>query len=135
MKLIEIRLNNGTEIAACMLHQACTYGGEVDADNYEFQNKFVMDGVEEVSKDVLGDFPVFVVAPDVEKNEDGSEQFPAIECGARFWSFILDPDNEYDYLVTIIVWFQDELFTRIPSHIEEQIKRIDWERMAAPARW
>ena len=133
MSLFEVTLHDGTVIECDQLCQHETYDDDIRASNFEFKNRFVLDGLEFSATHHFGDRPVFVVEPKRLRNQDGSEQFPAMICLGKFRSFIMDQSSPFDYLVLSIVWFQDTLFQELDPEIKEKIRAIDWHNLAAGA--
>ena len=60
-------------------------------------------------------------------------ELPAVACLAVFWSYPPARDRDEDYSYLKVVWFQGEFALPVDPQAEEQLRAMDWNRLATDA--
>ena len=86
-------------------------------------NHFIIDPLQH-AKDHYADEPHYAMKKEV------LQRLPLLTCFARFISDPLGAEPDEDGSELGIVWYQDEFAMPVDEVVIEQIKTLDWEKLA-----
>ncbi|MBC7768697.1 MAG: hypothetical protein H7124_07910 [Phycisphaerales bacterium] len=135
----EIRLNSGRDVRLWELRQKATYEGLLEGLPTTRLNNIYLDRLiaEHQKTDpakscyLLAPQELPIELPPGETYPFGAPaKLPSVTCTGRFRSMKSARDVSLDYSELVVIWLQDEFAMPIASDVVEQIKALDWEKLA-----
>jgi hypothetical protein len=125
--LFEFESSMGRPIWSKCFHQEVTYSGMLIGSPSKKVNDFILGNLVRRAKEMFGDFPVIILNADVQVDANGEERLPPIVCVSGFET-IAQPGNRNAFL--IIVWFEHSIEPRLPERTLDQMRNLDWDKIA-----
>jgi hypothetical protein len=133
-----IELASGRLIHLCELNQSFTYKGLIlGVPTHKINQAFIARALEQAGKGREG--TPYIIEP-TEKPFEGdwhldsdsgpAVALPSVKCVGLFESGTGPQGSTLEESWLLIVWFQDEFALPIQPEILEQIKAVDWDRVA-----
>jgi hypothetical protein len=134
----ELVLQTGRALSLTFLKQWLVYGGQLEGLPTREKNQYkVADALTQARTLKTGE-PYLIAPretpipyPPGRKYPFGDPaKIPSIGCIGRFHSHQHARDSAKDYSELVVVWFQDDFAFPIDPTVLEQLRQLEWERLA-----
>jgi len=131
MKIVEVILDDGTEIWASAIHGQATYAHVYEGLPTTESNKgYLAHFPQRIERIFHGPFPVHVVEPDRRKTGEKFmgrevEYLPPVWFAAEFYKGAMDT-------CLAVVWFQHDPYPIPSDSVRRQLASVNWAEHAEP---
>jgi hypothetical protein len=132
---LKIELESGRSIRIAHLVQWETYAGLLCGRPMSESNDERLAKLRDEARKLVGDLCVPVVIQPERKTTPSGEWLPKVSCIAVFNSTALARTDSEPYSSLAIAWLQDEFALPIAPAVMGELRRIDWEALAADWCW
>lgn len=138
---MEIIFKNNLSVRINVIHQERTYSGLLEGLPTRKMNEQKLHGLPLEAQNQLGKIKVYLIEPSQKKIEYEEYPFgepaslPRITCMAQLENNRPARNEEMDFSMLILIWFQDAFAFPIEESILKTIETLDWAEIAQDFEW